>query len=502
MNASNYGLAAKPQLRRASPQIISRSSGWVLAQKLSAGILCQILLIDLVSGGFVALGRLQLAALCMWALLGIALLRLMVLNRPLEVACLLVGAAPIINLLRGVVLYSAVPLVYLMALGYVAWCQPARTRQLFGKPTLPAALLGLCVLYYILTLFTTFDLRENFRVLELSGSAVLICYLTSCKELLRSAIAGLLVSAWVVGVSAFPHLETESAGRLGIIAIEGLSIGNPFTLGTPLAFGLLALCLDRGQWLGLANRPNLRLLLLFPTVVLLALSTSRASWLIAVAGLVIGAMIGRKQRLPLVLGILTIALVGYVLTTTPLAETFMKGLNRTFTKDRDASSGRADQWKVFYYAFTDSPKAFLMGYGPGNGRTVFAEYSLLTPGIERGIGGQLPFHGLVMHIGAALGLLGLIPLGVWLILAAQKALSGFVRTGLVLPMVGFLGFVLASLTVTGFDTVSGTFLGFGLIAVRADWQNRRQLPSIAKSTISRTQRSAVIQRNRHQTADV
>ena len=42
-------------------------------------------------------------------------------------------------------------------------------------------------------------------------------------DLLQSAIAGLLVSAWVVGVSGFPHLHTMADERLGIIAVEDLA---------------------------------------------------------------------------------------------------------------------------------------------------------------------------------------------------------------------------------------------------------------------------------------
>ena len=492
MNAANYRLTAKPQGLHALPWFVSRSSGFLRPRSLSSGILCQIALIDLVSGGLVALGQLRLAALCMWILLGIALLRLVVLRRHGEVACLLIGAAPIINLLRSVALYTGVPLLYLAGLGYVAWSQPVRTRQLFRQPTLPAVLLVLSVLYYILTVITTFDLRENIRVFELACSAVLICYLTSRKDLLSSALAGLLLSALVLGVSAFPHLHTMADERLGVVASEDLAIGNPFALGTPLALGVLALCLDRGQWLGLARRPITRLVLLFPTVVLLALSSSRAGWLIAAAGLVAGAVIAGRQRLQLVFAILIVAVTGIVLSNTPLAEPFKKGWNRTFTEGRDASSGRADQWRIFFYAFTDSPKALTMGYGPGNGRSVFAEFSGRTPGIERAIGAQVPFHGLIMHIGAALGLVGLIPLGVWLLLALRKSMSALAQTGLVLPIIGLLGFVLASLTVTGFDTVSGTFLGLGLTAGWASSRIGRRFPYSAGHTISRTHPGALL----------
>jgi hypothetical protein len=238
--------------------------------------------------------------------------------------------------------------------------------------------------------------------------------------------------------------------------------------------------------MGLADRPTTKSVLLFPTVVLLALSTSRAGWLIAAAGLVAGAVMAGKQRVRLALAILTVITVGFAFSATPLAEPFKKGWNRTFGAGRDASSGRADQWKVFFTAFTYSPKAFLIGYGPGNGRSVFAEFSGRTPGIERSVGAQVPFHGLIMHVGAALGLLGLIPLATWSIVGISRALSAFSRTGLALPMISFLAFVLASLTVTGFDTISGIFLGLGLIASDIGFRIRQtRLRSQTSSSSSR-----------------
>jgi O-antigen ligase len=210
---------------------------------------------------------------------------------------------------------------------------------------------------------------------------------------------------------------------------------------------------------------------------LLALSASRAGWLIAASGLIAGALVAKKQRFRLVLALLTVGLVGAVLAVTPLGEPFKRGWDRTFGANRDASAGRSDQWRVFYRAFTDSPSAVLLGYGPGNGRSVFAKFSYKTPGIERALGALVPFHALIMHMGAALGLLGLIPMAIWEAGALWHAWSQFSQNKLILPVVGFLGFFLASLTVTGFDTISGSLLGLALINVNSPRLIRRRLSS-------------------------
>ena len=49
-----------------------------------------------------------------------------------------------------------------------------------------------------------------------------------------------------LAAALLPHLETTGSDRLGIVVLEGRSFGNPIQLGLPLALIFLALVVDRG----------------------------------------------------------------------------------------------------------------------------------------------------------------------------------------------------------------------------------------------------------------
>jgi len=381
--------------------------------------------------------------------------------RPERIACLLIALAPWLNLLKGAVLYSGVPVVYLGAACLVLFGRSAGNGVANPPRTLSRVLLVLAGAYYGFSFALTLNPRENIRVLELACPVVLVVEMSGVRGMVKTAVAGFFCSALAVGFAAVPHIASESAHRLGIIATDELAIGNPFGLGTPLALGVLALSLDRGRWLSVDRSTVLRWILLVPAVLLLALSTSRAGWLITSAGLLGGALIAGRQRWRLVLAISAVVAIGFMLSLSPWAEPFQRGWNRTFTKDRDASSGRADQWKVFVRAIVDSPRSLCAGYGPGDNSWIYRRFSMEVQGIANP-GGQAVFHGLLMHVGIALGLLGLTTVLGWEVLALRSTVAGFFHTREAFPLMCFVGFLLGSLTVTGFDPISGTFLGIGL----------------------------------------
>lgn len=444
---------------RAQPEAGSRLS------KVGGGLFCevlwQVLTVGLVSGCLLGSGRVWLASVAMWGLVAVFGTYWALVFRHERLACLLIALAPWLNILKGAALYTGVPVVFLGTACLMLFGKRRRPLVMSPPRMLSRCLLALALSYYTLSVVVTLNPRENIRVLELACPVVLVVEIASSRNLLRTAIAGFVCSALGVGFAAFPHIASENAHRLGIIATDELAIGNPFGLGTPLALGVLALSLDRGRWLGVDRRSVLRWLLLIPTVLLLALSTSRAGWLITSAGLLGGTVIAGRQRWRLVTAIAAVVAIGFLLSISPWAEPFERGWNRTFTKDRDASSGRADQWKVFYYAMFDSPQALWVGYGPGDNSWIFRRFSMEVQGIANP-GGQAVFHGLFMHVGVALGLLGLITVLSWELLALRVSLVGFIRTKEAFPLMCFCGFVLGSLTVTGFDPNSGTLLGLGL----------------------------------------
>jgi ribosomal protein S18 acetylase RimI-like enzyme len=478
------GQRGVPAARFSTPlELVSRRE----ASVVSGELLVQVLLVAAPSTMLLATGRLLAAAVCMWSLLGCLCARLVFMRRPDEMACLLIATAPLINLLRGVVLYSAVPIVYLGSLAYLYWSVPAQMRRVTNR--FPLTLPALAALYYALSVLGTGDPRQNMRVFELACAAPMVVLIGRSRKALFTALIGLLVSAWAVGVGSYSHLDTSPDNRLGAIVAEGFAFGDPFALGMPLALGALTLCLDGGRWLGLQNRPGLRLAALLPTFFFLAQSGSRAGQLVTVAGLLVAAAFRRRDRFKILAFLFLMGLLGMALLGTPLGSPFQKAFQRTFGEGRtltQASTGRADMWRTFWYTLTDDGVALILGHGAGSGRE---QHEIISARVSdtQFAGKSLEFHALIMHVGVEFGLCGLVPLLLWLTLGARTCFRGSKTTGLALPLACFLGFVLGSLTTTGFDTVSGTLLGIGLLLggpTQPSWSRRltRLRPSIVRAT--------------------
>src|SRR6185312_7324004 len=101
---------------------------------------------------------------------------------------------------------------------------------------------------------------------EFTFSIFCLLLLARNRRLLGAALVGMIFSAWLVGIAMIPQMGSTS-GRLGIIEVDGRSLGNPAQLGLPLALGFLALVIDRGRWLNLENKPLYRWSMFVPTTV-------------------------------------------------------------------------------------------------------------------------------------------------------------------------------------------------------------------------------------------
>jgi O-antigen ligase len=175
------------------------------------------------------------------------------------------------------------------------------------------------------------------------------------------------------------------------------------------------------------------------------------------------------------------ALAIQLVLMSPFGGGLQKGIERTFSEDRSSgnrTSGRSDQWVVSYYAFSESVERMIHGYGPGMGQDVYATYSRRIPTVEFKVGSRMALHSLYMQVGVEAGLIGLIPLVGWLLVGLYRAVRWSMIHGLQFPFVCFLGFILAAFTTSGFDTVSGSLLGVGLIATsrRSPGNNPSQVP--------------------------
>jgi O-antigen ligase len=69
-----------------------------------------------------------------------------------------------------------------------------------------------------------------------------------------------------------------------------------------------------------------------------------------------------------------------------------------------------------------------------------------------------------MQVGVEAGLLGLVPVAMWLGVVLRQVWRQTTRSGLLFPLVCFLGYGVIVLTVSGNDVFSGLFLGIALSA--------------------------------------
>ncbi|MEW6510872.1 MAG: O-antigen ligase family protein [Bacteroidota bacterium] len=430
-------------------------------------VIVQVLLCALPVTFLLAFSRASLAGAALWALFGLLMVRLMFLGRATELLCLLIALAPLLNLLRDFApTYQIIAFTSLLGILYYALRSHADLWNVMRKNALASVLLMFVTIYYAASFIFTGKYDINLRLFDLAFTVIIVLIVGRSRQLLGVALLGLVISGWAVGLAMLQHLDVTIGSRLGSMLVEGHILGNPVSLGTPLALCFLGLVLDRGRWFNLEHRPVLRLALAIPTFALLALTTSRAAWLVTAGGILVALVFdGRSRgRLLLLIGLAAIILQAVLLS--PYGEGLQAGLDRTFSEERSATSrtsGRSDQWVVTYYALTTSASSLLYGYGPGLSPRVYAKYSKEARGVTYAVGGEAQFHSLYMQVAVEMGLLGLTLFLTWLITGLVKNFRWMTRYKRIVPFVFFLGYMIIIVTVSGNDSVSGLFLGIGLL---------------------------------------
>ncbi len=450
-----------------------RKHGWNRrrADSVKNRVLAQTLACCVPAAILVVAGSAQLAGIAFWGALGVLALRLLLLRRADELLCLVLAVVPFVNFLRGFVFYNVVVALFASVLLFRFHVSPGGLRSLIVRYPLVPWLGAYLSVYWLLSFVLTGRYDMNARVFEMLAAVAAVLILARSRALIAAALSGLVVSACVMGLGLLPHLATATEERLGMVMLEGRTLGNPIQLGLPLALGFVVLIADQGRWLELVHRPYIRFLALGLVVGLLALTTSRAAWLVALAGVLCVLFFGKRSRATL----LTAGCVGLVVLAvirlSPASRVFDAALDRTFGLERTArnrTSGRSDQWVVSWYAVTETAGSLLWGYGPGSGPRVYAQKSTEVANVEFEVGREMSLHSLYMQIAVETGLIGLVPLVAWFGVGAVRVVFGAHRSRLVLPVACFLGFVLIAATVSGTDTVSGMFLGLGLFATAHD----------------------------------
>ncbi len=431
-------------------------------------VIAQVLVCTVPTAVLLGIGKASFAGGFLWGIFGLMFVRLVILGKPAELLCLLIALSPLLNLMKEFAFtYQIITIVSALAVLHYASRSPVDFWEILRRSPLTMGLFAYATLYYLMSFVLTGLYEVNLRFYDLGFMVVAVLIVGRSKQMLAVSLFGLIISAWAVGIAMLQHIDSSAGSRLGIMMVEGRALGNPVSLGTPLALCFLALALDRGRWLQLRQNPIRRLLLTIPTFMLLALTTSRAAWLVTAGGILVALIVDGRSRGRLLLLIGLTAVILQVVLLSPYGDGMQAGLDRTFSDDRSTasrSSGRSDQWLVSYYALTASMGNMIYGYGPGLSPSVYARFSPEVPGVTYAVGWRAQLHSLYLQIAVETGLLGFLPFIFWLAVGFFKNIGAIRNNKLIFPLVCFLGYMLIITTVSGNDSVSGTFLGIGILA--------------------------------------
>ena len=430
-------------------------------------LLIQVVLCAIPASVFLGFGKVIYAGIYFWVTLAIAVIRLLILGHRKQLLCLLIALVPLINLLREISLYNTVSMIFALALIVNIVAEPKRILDIVRRSPVVMGLIVFVVIYYALSFIFTLRYVTNLRMFELVFSALAILLVGRNRQMLGFALLGLVISGMAVGVAMLPHVSTFDVQRLGMIMVEGYVLGDPAQLGAQMSIAIFILAADGGRWINFQNKGLPRILLIVPAVMLLALSTSRTSWIIVLVGVITLLFFGSGTRLRLLMflgfGIIALELI----SLTPFGEGYQKGLNRTFGDDRGdlshRTNGRTDMWLVGYRAFTSSLRSAIYGSGPGTGSRTYSRVSVLAPGVQYAVGGTPAIHSLYVQLAIEAGLLGLLPFMLGIILVFRKILASMKESPEFVPLLCFFAYTIIIGSSSGTDTGTGIFLGLALL---------------------------------------
>lgn len=434
--------------------------------QLDWAVLAQVAVCVVPSMGIVFLGSPPRAAAWLYAVMLVVLARFALVRDRLGFMTLIISLTPALLMLRAFSFYNSVSM--LLAAGIILWfvASPKESLEAWKDPRW-TGLFILGGLYWLSSYLWTGHYATNLRVMELVFAAACIYLLAKHREYLATALIGLSISVFAVGIAFMPR----GGGRWGHEAIDGYILGNPITFGIPLALIFLLTIADNGKWLLLEDRRTWRLALGLISGAFLLLSTSRGSWAIVVVNAVVLLLIGKRQRGTLLASIALLVVVTLVMMATQRGEFLPEFYDKTFSSDRSLaqkSTGRSDQWEIFPQVFKDSP---IWGFGPGSGREVYGQYSNAAESniVMRG---EIAWHSLYLQVGVEAGLIGLIGLTLLLAPLLFRGFTHWRLHGSSAPLIGVIGYMVIGLSVSALDAVSGLFLGIGFLSAKASVPHR------------------------------
>jgi len=391
------------------------------------------------------IGAYTAAAYTLFGLFGVFFSYALAQRNPRQATALMLGCLPGMMFLRDSFYYSSVEV--LLTVTVLSWqvLDKAEFDRIFLDPIVKS-LVWFAVVYWSLSYLLTRDYSANLRIFELVFAAISFRLLAKHRQYAAAALWGVALAGFALGITLSGQGE-----RLGMVRNTQAKLGNPITFGMPMAMIFLLSLVDGGRRLMLENRPFLRVAANCCAGVFLLLSTSRGSWSVVAACLLVTLLVSRnriKVIQGLIVGIIGLSIWMRYADTAVVEKYFQKTLNSSEEWSVEYNA-RLAQWNSFPTAFRDSP---IWGFGPGRGKQVSITYS----------GHSLIWHSLYLHLGIECGLIGLVPLAVMFFALFRRTFQCNRLRGEVGPLLGVVGFGVVATTIPAIDGVSGLFLGLAL----------------------------------------
>ena len=360
---------------------------------------------------------------------------------------LIASTIPVLMPFRGRFLFNIFILITLA--GFVGWAiispqvltRVKRNRSLLW-------LIAFSIVYWWLSFLWTGTYSANLRTLDLAMTAAIVYLLSKQPGVLKVVLTGLAISVLFLAIALAPYSD-----RLGMAVVDDISIGNPIHMGLGAGLIFILVSADKGRWL-YTGRGNLgRVVLWLSSLICLLLSTSRGGWLMVGVVLIVLCISVPRERKKILGSLIMIALVICALMLSGHGYSVMKYYDKVASTDRTLSQKttlRSDQWITVGRILNDSP---ILGAGLGQGYNANVEY-----------GSQhFVFHSLYLQIAAETGVAGLVIVFLFLGRVLVDARKHLRTMGEVVPLLGIVAFLIVGLSVTGFDPLSGVYLGLALL---------------------------------------
>lgn len=364
---------------------------------------------------------------------------------------LITSTIPVLMPLRGRFVFNI--FIFITLIGFIGWAvvSPKLVSHV-RRHRMLLWLIGLSIAYWWLSFLWTGTYSANLRTLDLALTVSIIYLLSKQGDVLKVVFTGTAISVVFLAFAMAPYSE-----RLGMAVVDDVSIGNPIHMGLGAGLIFILITADGGRWLYTGRGKLGRAALWLSSLICLLLSTSRGGWLmVGVVLLVLCVSVPRERKKILGTAIM-IALVTCGLMLSGHGYSVTKYYDKVASSDRTLSQKttlRSDQWITVGRILEDSP---ILGAGLGQGYNANVEY-----------GSQhFVFHSLYLQIAAETGAAGLVVLFLFLGRILVDARRHLRMAGEAMPLLGIVAFMIVGLSVTGFDPLSGLYLGLAMLPLRA-----------------------------------